>query len=230
MFFVNFTFMRVVITSATTGEWMPAFVGINDLYTGKSQRIKVQFYQSGVGLLASAVALTRLAIEERPDLIIQAGIAGSFHKKTAPGKIVVINNEQLGDTGVMEKGHWKDIFDLKLEKSSYHPFEKRKLPNPWLKTYNVLGLPEVDAITVNQISTDPTLIKKLEKKYSPITESMEGAALHYVGRETGIPFIQIRAISNYVGERDKSKWLMKESIELLNKTLLQYVDKLYQLK
>ena len=59
---------------------------------------------------------------------------------------------------------------------------------------------------------------------------MEGAALHYVGRETGIPFIQIRAISNYVGERDKSIWLIKESIELLNKTLLQYVDKLYQLK
>ena len=138
MFFINFTFMRVVITSATTGEWMPAFVGINDLYTGKSKRIKVQFNQSGVGLLASAVALTRLAIEERPDLIIQAGIAGSFQKKLAPGKIVVINNEQLGDTGVMEKGNWKDIFDLKLEKSSYHPFEKRKLPNPWLKTYNVL--------------------------------------------------------------------------------------------
>ncbi len=222
--------MRVVITSATPGEWMPAFVGINDFYTGKSQRIKVQFYQSGVGLLAAAVALTRLAIEERPDLIIQAGIAGSFHKKTAPGKIVVINNEQLGDTGVMEKGDWKDIFDLKLEKSSYHPFEKRKLPNPWLKTYNLLELPEVDAITVNQISTDPSLIKKLEKKYNPVTESMEGAALHYVGREMGIPFIQIRAISNYVGERDKSKWLMKESIEVLNKTLLQYVDKLYHLK
>jgi futalosine hydrolase len=59
---------------------------------------------------------------------------------------------------------------------------------------------------------------------------MEGASLHYVGRETGIPFIQIRSISNYVGERDKSKWLLKESIEGLNKVLLQYVDKLYNMK
>ncbi|WP_439506776.1 futalosine hydrolase [Sediminibacterium sp.] len=222
--------MRIVITSATTTEWMPTFVDINELYTGKSQRLKLQFYQSGVGILASAVSITRLALEERPDLIIQAGIAGSFSKKWAPGQVVVINNEMLGDTGVEEKGYWKDLFDMKLEKSSYHPFEKRKLPNPWLKQYNLLNLPVVDGITVNQVTTQPDRIIQLKKKYGAAIESMEGASLHYVGRETGIPFIQIRAISNYVGERDKSKWLLKESIEGLNKALIQYVDRLYNVK
>jgi futalosine hydrolase len=209
---------------------MPTFVDVNELYTGKSKRLKLQFYQSGVGLLASAVAITRLAIEERPDLIIQAGIAGSFSKKYAPGQVVVINNEMLGDTGVEEKDGWKDLFDMKLEKSSYHPFEKRKLPNPWIKQYNLLNLPVVDGITVNQVTTQPDRISQLKKKYRAAVESMEGASLHYVGRETGIPFIQIRAISNYVGERDKSKWLLKESIEGLNKALLQYVDSLYNVK
>lgn len=222
--------MRIVITSATTAEWMPSFVQINELYTGKSQRLKLQFYQSGVGLLASSVALTRLAIEERPDLIIQGGIAGSFSKKLAPGQVVVVNNEMLGDTGVEENGVWKDIFDMKLEKSSYHPFEKRQLPNPWLKSYNLLHLPAVDGVTVNQISTDANRITTLKKKYGASIETMEGAALHYVGRETGIPFIQIRAISNYVGERNKSKWLLKESIDQLNNVLMQYVDALYQMK
>lgn len=222
--------MRIVITSATTAEWMPSFVNVNELYTGKSSRIKLQFYQSGVGLLASAVAITRLAIEERPDLIIQAGIAGSFSKKYAPGQIVVVNNEILGDTGVEEKGVWKDLFDMKLEKSSYHPFEKRKLPNPWIKQYNLLNLSIVDGLTVNQVTTQPTRIAALKKKYGAVVESMEGASLHYVGRETGIPFIQIRSISNYVGERDKSKWLLKESIKGLNKVLLDYVDKLYNMK
>jgi futalosine hydrolase len=136
----------------------------------------------------------------------------------------------LGDTGVEENGGWKDLFDMKLEKSSYHPFEKRKLPNPWIKQYNLLNLPVVDGITVNQVTTQPTRIAQLKKKYGATVESMEGASLHYVGRETGIPFIQIRAISNYVGERDKSKWLLKESIEGLNKALLQYVDSLYNMK
>ena len=58
---------------------------------------------------------------------------------------------------------------------------------------------------------------------------MEGAALHYVARESNIPFVQIRAISNYIGERDKSKWEMKSAIDNLNQTLIKYIDHLYQI-
>ena len=160
---------------------------------------------------------------------LYTGIAGTFDTTQPLGTVVVINEETLGDLGVEEDGKWKDLFDLKLEKSSYHPFEKRKLPNQWLTKYNLLGLQEVSGITVNEISTNQERIQKLMKKYNPTIESMEGAALHYVARETSIPFIQIRAISNYIGERDKSNWQMKLAIDNLNHTLIQYVDCLYQI-
>jgi len=222
--------MRIIITAATIGEWMPVFVNMNTLYTGESQRLKVRFHQSGVGMLASAVSLTRLVSEEKPDLIIQAGIAGCFDPDISLGKVVVVKEEILGDVGVEEEGKWKDIFDLKLEKSNYHPFEKRKLPNPWLSTYNLLKLPELTVITVNQISTQPTRIEQLKKKYGAVVESMEGAALHFICREANIPFIQIRAISNYVGERNKAHWKMKEAIEALNEVLVKYVDRLYKIR
>jgi len=208
---------------------MPSFLNINALYTGESQRLKLQFHQSGIGMLAASFALTKLAIEDKPDLIIQVGIAGTFDTTQPLGTVVVINEETLGDLGVEEDGKWKDLFDLKLEKSSYHPFEKRKLPNQWLTKYNLLGLQEVSGITVNEISTNQEKIQKLMKKYNPTIESMEGAALHYVARETSIPFIQIRAISNYIGERDKSNWQMKLAIDNLNHILIQYVDCLYQI-
>ncbi|MBL0884031.1 MAG: futalosine hydrolase [Chitinophagaceae bacterium] len=222
--------MRIIITAATIGEWMPVFVNMNTLYTGESQRLKVRFHQSGVGMLASAVSLTRLVSEEKPDLIIQAGIAGCFDSNIPLGKVVVIKEEILGDVGVEEDGKWKDLFDLKLEKSNYHPFEKRKLPNPWLSTYNLLKLPELTGITVNQISTQASRIEQLKKKYGAVVESMEGAALHFICREANIPFIQIRAISNYVGERNKAHWKMKEAIEALNEVLVKYVDRLYKIK
>lgn len=209
---------------------MPVFVNMNTLYTGESQRLKVRFHQSGVGMLASAVSLTRLVSEEKPDLIIQAGIAGCFDPDISLGKVVVVKEEILGDVGVEEDGKWKDLFDLKLEKSNYHPFEKRKLPNPWLSTYNLLKLPELTGITVNQISTQPTRIEQLKKKYGAAVESMEGAALHFICREANIPFIQIRAISNYVGERNKAHWKMKEAIEALNEVLVKYVDRLYKIR
>ncbi len=221
--------MRVIITAATVAEWMPSFLEMDNLYTGESLRFKVHFHQSGVGLLSSAVSLTRLVLEEKPDLIIQAGIAGCYDNNLPLGKVMVIREEILGDMGVEEDGKWKDLFDLKLEKSSYHPFERRKLPNPWLSQYNLLKLPEVTAITVNQVSTGVRL-QQIIKKYNPVIESMEGAALHYICRESNIPFLQIRAVSNYAGERDKTNWKTKEAIENLNLVLLKYVDKLYKLK
>jgi len=82
---------------------------------------------------------------------------------------------------------------------------------------------------VNRITTGDQLIQQILKKYEPGIESMEGAALHYTCREFNTPFIQIRAISNYIGERDKSHWKLKEAIDLLNEVLLQYIDKLYQI-
>jgi len=221
--------MRIIVTAATVDEWMPAYLQINTLYTSESKRFKVIFHQSGVGLLASTYALTKMVAEEKPDLVIQAGIAGCFDEITPLGKVVCISEESLGDTGVTEDGKWKDIFDLKLEKSSYPPYEKRKLPNQWLKEYNLLKLPEVPAITINQVTTGEEHRQQLIKKYEPVTESMEGAALHYVCRQYNVPFIQIRAISNYIGERDKSKWEIKTAIDNLNQSLLKYLDKVYKL-
>ena len=52
---------------------------------------------------------------------------------------------------------------------------------------------------------------------------MEGAALHYVCNSFNIPYLQIRSISNYIGERDKSKWEIKKAIENLNKEIIKLI-------
>ena len=57
---------------------------------------------------------------------------------------------------------------------------------------------------------------------------MEGAAFQYVARQANIPFLQIRAVSNYIGERNKYNWKIKESIANLNQVIIKYVEKLYK--
>ena len=52
---------------------------------------------------------------------------------------------------------------------------------------------------------------------------MEGAAFHYVCLQQKINFLQIRGISNMVGERDKTKWKIKKAIENLNNELLKII-------
>lgn len=62
----------------------------------------------------------------------------------------------------------------------------------------------------------------------PVVESMEGAAFHYVCLQQQIPFIQLRSISNEIGERDKSKWEMKKAITQLNEKLIDLLNSIAQ--
>ena len=224
--FPDLCYMRVIITAATNGEWMPSFQKINPAYAGTNKRFSVGFHESGIGLLASSVSLMKMFVQETPSLIIQVGIAGCFDKKVPLGKVFAVKDDFAGDIGVIENKVWKDLFDLKLDKANDAPYEKKSLPNPWLSQYNLLKLPTKKGVTVNTISTDKNKIDLYSGRYKATLESMEGAALHYMGRDLNIPFIQIRAVSNYVGERNKAKWKMKEAIYNLNETLLQYLDAL----
>jgi futalosine hydrolase len=220
--------MRVIITAATHGEWMPCFQKINPKYVGNSKKFSVGFHESGIGMLASSVSLMKMFVQETPTLIIQVGIAGCFDKKIPLGKVFAVKDDFAGDIGVMENKVWKDLFDMKFDKPNDAPYEKKSLPNPWLKQYNLLNLPTKKSVTVNTISTDKNKIDLFSGRYKAVLESMEGASLHYIGRDLTIPFIQIRAVSNYIGERDKSKWNMQEAIYNLNETLLEFLDALYK--
>jgi futalosine hydrolase len=221
--------MRVVITSATVDEWLVINQMINPLYASDSSRLQVSFHTSGVGILNTTFSLSSLIYQVQPDLIIQVGIAGAFDSKLL-GKVVVVKEEFLGDVGVEENGTFKDIFDLKLEKPSRYPFLKRRLPNMYLEKYNLLRLQTVASVTVNEITTKPERMAHLQKRYRAEIESMEGAALHYLSLQTNTPIMQMRAISNVIGERDKEKWVIDDALNALTNTTLKYLDRLYKLK
>ncbi len=154
---------------------------------------------------------------------MQVGIAGSLDPGIDLGTVLLISDEYLGDTGVEEAGKFNDIFDLHLAAQDSFPFSKKALINPWAHKYNLLGLPLVAGVTVNEITTKPARIKQLIEGYGAKVETMEGAALHFAALHTGIPFVQLRAISNFAGERDKSKWQLKLSLEQLATTAANWL-------
>lgn len=210
--------MKIFVTAATSFEIQPSI----NMFSSNS----VQFLVTGIGMLSTAIALTKLVLQQQPDVVIQAGIAGCFNTEMSLGRVFVVNSEIIGDLGVNENGEWQDVFDLKLVDSNSIPFTNKQILNPYLSKLNTLALDEVPAITVNEISTNQQRIKQLQAKYNPIIESMEGAALHYVCTDLKVPFLQLRSISNYIGERDKSKWQMKEAIANLNETLIILLQQL----
>jgi futalosine hydrolase len=210
--------MKIIISSATEFE-----VAVSNQKIKSKKGVDISFVVTGIGMLATAINLSKIIYEQQPDFIIQVGIAGCFDVSIPLGKTVLVEEEFLGDLGVNENGKWKDVFDLGLTKSSTKPFKKKAIINAKVKELNCLDLQIVNSVTVNQISTDKTHIQHLIKKYNPCIETMEGAALHYVCNLHKIPYLQIRSISNYIGERDKAKWKIKLAIDNLNQHLLQYI-------
>lgn len=203
--------MKIIVAAATNFEL--SFLQKN------IKNKNVLYTTTGVGMLATAVHLTQIIYENKPDIIIQIGIAGCFDTNIALGNVVLVENEYLGDVGVIEKNIWKDIFDMKLQSKSQKPFIKKAIVNKNINQYNCNHLPIVNAVTINQVSTQPHLINQLIKKYNPVIESMEGAALHYVGNVFNINYVQMRGISNYVGERDKNNWQIELALKNVAKDL-----------
>jgi len=209
--------MKLLIVAATLMEIEPLI--------DSSVMQKCRLMITGVGAVATTYHLTRLLVDDKAELIIQAGIAGAFDDSLALGTVVMVKQDRFADLGVEENSEWKDVFDLGLVKADDEPFHNAWLVNKHEKI-SKQGLPLVSGITINEITTSPSRIQGYRNKYQPLIESMEGAALHFVCLQEGIPFIQLRAISNYVGERDKSKWNMRLAIANLNRALIKIIEDL----
>ena len=188
--------------------------------------LELDFLITGVGSINTTYALMKHLQVKKPDVIIMAGIAGAMSNKLNLGDVVVIKEEALADLGVQEKDGYKDVFDLKLLSSNKFPFTKKKLINPFSTLMERTLLRTVNSITVNQITSSKKTAELYSKKYKAAIENMEGAALHFVCIKENIPFVQIRSISNYVGDRNKKKWQLKEAVENLNKNLIRLIESL----
>jgi futalosine hydrolase len=216
--FTDICCMHLLLVSATDFEIAETSKFLKSDHEMKG--LEIDILCSGVGMVPTSYTLTRKIIEKNPDLIIQAGIGGC-NDSAQIGNSFAISSESFADLGVTENNHFRSIFDLNLADKHDFPFE-----NGWLVNPN-LNLLKVKGITINEITTDSRkLMEYKQNDRGIVVESMEGAALHYVALMEKIPFLQIRTVSNEMGERDKSKWKLQESIKNLNQSLITVLQKI----
>lgn len=171
---------------------------------------------SGVGVFSTIYSLTKyIYTSGAPDVIIHAGICGSFG--TFPiGSTVHVRSEVFGDVGVIENNSFKSIFDMNLINPEAFPFTHGELLSSDL---DIHFLPQARSVTVNTISSTEEQIRLLHNAYNPDIETMEGAAVHYVALRERVPFIHIRTVSNNVGERNKLLWDIDGACRNMNKEI-----------
>ncbi|MCE2705024.1 MAG: futalosine hydrolase [Terrimonas sp.] len=215
--------MNCLVIAATPIEIRPLLEKLKEGNIPISNSIQLDVLITGIGLLATSYSLQKQIQLKRPDLIIQAGVGGCFDKKMKLGRVFIIKKEAIADQSVVELNALKTLFDLDLVPANQPPYQKGWLVNPH-SILKKLRLPKVTGISVNEITTQPQKVRFYKKQFNPLIESMEGAALHYVALQEGIPFIQLRSTSNYIAERNKKNWNMPAAIHSLNQSLLNLLQ------
>ena len=220
----EFCKMHILLTAATELEIKPILLILQkEQYQLNGHTIEILI--TGVGQVNTTYQLTISLQNKKPHLVIQAGIAGSFSKLLVLGETVLIKQDGFGDVGIEEKENFITLFDAGFAEKNDFPYT-----DGWLINTNKIlqqsTLPIVKAITVNKVSDSLLHMRQLKNEFDADIETMEGAAFHYVCLQQKIPFIQIRSISNVVGERDKSKWQIKDAVNNLNIELEKLIKQL----
>jgi futalosine hydrolase len=233
--------MRILIVSATRAEIEPYIKWLE--YTGRShdqlyhyhyKGYPVDVLMTGVGMVATAFHLGTYFAQFSPELAINTGIAGTFDPSVSLGSVFSIVEDQFSGFGALENGGFKTVFDLGLLDPDKFPFINGKLQNheplPLALTNasTYIDLNRIAGFTTNTIRETFPGAEKPGHTSGAGLESMEGAAFFYACISSHIPAVQLRAVSNIVGERDKSRWMISRAIDNLGQTLQKLLIEIYQ--
>ena len=211
--------MNFLVIAATPREISPFLDTLRDMPVLFPRDVEIDVLITGVGLVAATYSLSRQVFIKPPGMVIQAGIGGCFDHSVPLGTVFAVKRDVIADQMAIENNQIVTMFDLGFAVHDHSPYKKG-----WLVNSNELlrktKLKKVTAVSVNQVSSTSKTRNMLVEKFDPLLETMEGAALHYVCLMEKINFLQIRAASNYVGERNKKNWKLKESIQNLNIELI----------
>lgn len=224
--------MKYLIVSATHLEIQPLLdhLKLKNVMEGIVQKVsitknEISILVTGVGMMTTAFHLGRALAKNTYDGVINVGIAGAFDGSLNLGEVVSVNRQQYGDLGVESPDTFEDVFDIGLTKRESHPFKSGKIYNNKTNLNLNPSFKKVRAISVNKVSGKVDQIAQLEKKYNPQIEVMEGIAVHFACKQSVVQYEELRAISNYVEERNKANWNIPLAVKNVNAFILDYLNK-----
>ena len=211
-------------------------VGNKTVISGIFDNKEIKIAITGPGIINSAHAITAVIQQDCPKLIIQTGCAGGFKQVGLKiGDICIADKEIDAHLGIeaedknclprqlsfpLYKDDKKEIIssystDLKLSQKAEDILKKK-----FCDTLIMRG----KFITVSTITATDKTAQKYFNAFNCIAENMEGAASAFIALIYNIPFIEIRAISNLCGKRDKGRWDLKTAFEKSGKAVCEIIS------
>jgi len=221
--------MKILLVSATRFEVKPLadrFENIelipSILHKLRFDHLEIDLLTTGIGMVQTAFCLGKHMTPGSYDLAINAGICGAYSKDIPIGSVIHVIEECIPEAGVEQDGRFLSLFEAGLLDPDEFPFDQGKLINVnYPKMTSLEQLNTGRGNTVITLQTDPGKINRLKTLFPADVESMEGAAFLWACMVEDVVCTQIRAVSNLVGERDKSKWDIRAAVKNLDVVLAQ---------
>ncbi|HEY8314173.1 MAG TPA: futalosine hydrolase [Candidatus Baltobacteraceae bacterium] len=170
----------------------------------------VEMLVTGVGAVEATAAVSRALAQGPYDLVINAGIAGAF-----------ANAAQIGD-GVVVSDEFMEL-DIETGDRIALPENARIIDRASSDLRLVdrlveLGFSRVGGITVSRVTATDATAERLTR-YGAGIETMEGFGVLRAAEIAGVPAIEVRGISNLVGDRARSGWNFTAGVAGLERVL-----------
>jgi futalosine hydrolase len=192
---------------------------------------------TGIGAVNTAHALTKHLAENRtPSLVVQTGVAGAYVPADVPvGAVLLADTEIYGDLGVLTPEGWRPMEEIGIplvEASLSHPARFNYFPlDASLVARAATAAGSLVArtgkfLTVSQVTGVRAVGDVLYERFGALCESMEGAAAAHVCAMHGVPFLEVRGVSNLVEDRDRGKWRLVEAANAAQTAVLELLENL----
>lgn len=224
--------VRILVVAATRPEVAPLISGLANaaehhrVISGSVGAHKIDVLMTGVGMVAAAVWCTRALAIGGYDLALNLGVCGSFNPSFPPSTVVHVTSDMFPELGVEDGPRFLTLPEVGLLLPDEFPLSGGRLVNsapPFLP--GLTDLPTAAGVTVNTVHGDEPSIAAVMTRCAPDVESMEGAAFMYACLVSGIPFAQVRAVSNRVERRNRPAWDLAGAVQQLGRVSLRLLER-----
>ncbi|MGW4201251.1 futalosine hydrolase [Streptomyces sp. NPDC004726] len=180
-------------------------------YRVTRHRPAVDVLVAGVGPAAAAAGAATALAHTPYDLVVSAGIGGGFRAHAPVGSLVLADAIVAADLGADTPGGFLPVDELGFGRTTHLP------PTGFAaRAAEATGALYAPVLTLSTVTGTAARAAELAERHPrAAAEAMEGFGVAEAAAAHGVPVLEIRAISNPVGPRDRDAWRIKDALEAL---------------
>ncbi|MFI8232198.1 futalosine hydrolase [Streptomyces sp. NPDC085900] len=200
--------VRVLVATAVPAERD----AVARAFTGDAVTVIAAGVGPALAAASTATALTTAALEGAPyGLVVSAGIAGGFPPEAPVGSLVVADEITVADLGAETADGFVPVTELGFGTVTHRP------PETLVRDIvSATGARPGAVLTVSTVTGTAERAAELRARHPrALAEAMEGFGVAEAAAAHHVPVLEIRAVSNPVGPRDRAAWRIGDALAVL---------------